>query len=84
MTKEELLKLDRNQLTEAAEKSSDPEFVSMMKMLSEQMTEEMESFVQGKKVAGARSRKISCNLQALLGLWRKRSVKVQAEMKKVK
>ena len=75
----ETVALDKAELMKVAETASVQDLGQMILALQEEFAKESTDFLQGKKVAGARSRKASLKIQGLFGLWRKRSIESVAK-----
>lgn len=80
--KKELEGKDREAMLAIAKEADIQKLGFMIMALSDNMGKEVNEFLAGKKIAGARARKVSLDLQQLMGLFRKQSVLAEKTMGK--
>lgn len=80
--KKELAGKDKAAVMEMAKDADANKLGFMLLAKQEEMAKEVNEFMSGKKVAGARARKASLIIQSLYGLFRKASVVAEKNMGK--
>lgn len=80
--KKELLGKDKPAIMEIAKTADANKLGFMILAEQEEVAKEVNEFMAGKKVAGARARKASLIVQSLYGLFRKASVQAEKTMGK--